>query len=64
MSAAREAWREAMETRIKKEPEHLRIEMQEFKANIFREKDGELAAVGIFFFFFKFSKLIIKKECP
>ena len=37
-----------METRIKKEPEHLRIEMQEFKANIFREKDGELAAVGTF----------------
>ena len=48
VSAAREAWREAMETRIKKEPEHLRIEMQEFKAKIFREKDGELAALGTF----------------
>ena len=28
-----------------KEPENLRVEMNEFKANIFREKDGELAAV-------------------
>ena len=45
---ARSNWRQAIKERIGKESKQLKIEMDDFERNVFKEQDGELAAVGTF----------------
>ena len=48
VSAAREEWKKAIKARIDKESQLIRVEMEEFSRSVFKEQDGELAAVGTF----------------
>ena len=48
VSAAREEWKKAIKARVDKESQLIRVEMEEFSRSVFKEQDGELAAVGTF----------------
>ena len=48
VSAARDEWKKAIKARIDKESQLIRVEMEEFSRSVFKEQDGELAAVGTF----------------
>ena len=48
VAGAREEWKKAIKAVINRENRMLRTEMEEYERSVFKEQDGELAAVGTY----------------